>query len=406
MVAKIKSGKSLAGAFNYNERKVKAGKAKLIGAALYGKDHRLLSINDKLFRLKDLAARNSRTKTNTVHISLNFDVTENLSQDMLMNIADSYMEKIGFGSQPYLVYQHHDAGHPHIHLVATNIRSDGTRISLHNIGRLKSEPARKAVEIEFGLVKADLKTTQEQVFKDLKPIVYGNTDTKRTMTNIINEVIRQYKFTSLPELNAILRLYHVEADRGHKESSMYKHNGLRYWVTDQSGNKMGVPIKASTIYTKPTMKKLDDRFRLGSYLRKPYKPYVKDKVASALLKSCSLIQLKAELSREHIAVLLRENADGRLYGITFVDLKNKVVFNGSDLGNYSAAAITATIESNAAGNQPLSSGMQNEPNQISIKVDIKSGTSLLEELLNPIDQAGPENLFERKKQKKRRKLNL
>jgi len=116
MVAKIKSGKSLIGALNYNEHKVKAGKAKLIAAQAYAKDCHLLSFDDKLFRLKDLAERNLRTRTNTVHLSLNFDVSENLDNTKLIEVAEDYMERIGFGHQPYLVYKHSDAGHPHIHV--------------------------------------------------------------------------------------------------------------------------------------------------------------------------------------------------------------------------------------------------------------------------------------------------
>ena len=50
MVAKIKSGKSLIGALNYNENKVKQGKATLIAAVKYFKDPKDLSFNDKLFR--------------------------------------------------------------------------------------------------------------------------------------------------------------------------------------------------------------------------------------------------------------------------------------------------------------------------------------------------------------------
>ena len=38
--------------------------------------------------------------------------------------------------------------------------------------------------------------------------------------------------------------------------------------------------------------------------------------------------------------MLRQNDTGRIYGITYVDHKSKVVFNGSDLGKqYSANAI-------------------------------------------------------------------
>jgi ribosomal protein L30E len=58
MVAKIKSGKSLIGALNYNENKVKQGKAKLIEASGYPKDKDDLNFYDKLQRLTDLAEGN------------------------------------------------------------------------------------------------------------------------------------------------------------------------------------------------------------------------------------------------------------------------------------------------------------------------------------------------------------
>ncbi|MEI9911585.1 MAG: relaxase/mobilization nuclease domain-containing protein [Bacteroidota bacterium] len=86
---------------------------------------------------------NERTTTNTLHVSLNFDSPEILDNEKLVVIAKTYMERIGFGEQPYLVYRHHDAGHPHIHIVSTNIRRDGSRISMHNMGQNESEESKK-----------------------------------------------------------------------------------------------------------------------------------------------------------------------------------------------------------------------------------------------------------------------
>ena len=413
MVAKIKSGKSLIGALNYNEHKVKAGKAKLIAAQAYAKDCHLLSFDDKLFRLKDLAERNLRTKTNTVHLSLNFDVSENLDNTKLIEVADDYMERIGFGHQPYLVYKHSDAGHPHIHIVTTNIESDGNRISLHNIGRLVSEPARKAVEIVFGLVQADLKSAIDKQIdqSQVKPLEYGLTDSKRALTNIVNEVIQYYKFTSLPEFNAVLKLYNVTADRGNKDSVMFDKGGLRYWALDKQGQKIGVPIKASSIYKKPTLKLLADRFRLGEYLRKPFKEEVKSRIDKCVLKAYTKDQFIAELKSQGITGLFRENAEGRIYGVTYIDFKNKVVFNGSDLGkSYSAAAVINALQNT---NEVTTQYFGNASNQ---EKDFQTGNmlesnnkftkSVLEELLSPTDQSGSENLFQRRKKKKRKKLNL
>jgi hypothetical protein len=411
MVAKIESGKSLIGALNYNERKVKSGKAKLIMAQLYPNEPGKLSFDQKLFRLSDLAARNFRTKTNTVHLSLNFDLSENLPPEKLCQIADSYMEKIGFGQQPFLVYQHFDAGHNHIHILTTNIDVDGTRISLHNIGKLKSEPARKAIEQEFGLVKAEDQIKAIQVKQQIKPLVYGTTDTKRAITNIVNHIAQTYKFTSLPEFNTVLAGYNVMADRGPKETVMFNHGGLRYWALNEDGVKTGVPIKASSLYKKPTLKLLNERFKLNEFLRKPFKGPICKSLEKALSKSTNHQELKQLLTGDNIELLIRKNAEGRIYGLTFIDHQNKVVFNGSDLEKgYSAANIETRFEVNQRSSQSDDdTGLFKPTTSVEQAIKQESASTkfdLLGDLLNPVDQSNSQNLFEKKKKKKRKKLRL
>src|SRR6478672_1617327 len=114
MVAVIHASSSLRSAMNYNEQKVKEQAATCLAAGHYPKDVEDLSFNQKLNRLQNQADLNIKTKVNSVHISLNFDPSEKLSQDKLKEIADTYLQKIGFANQPYLLYQHHDAGHPHV----------------------------------------------------------------------------------------------------------------------------------------------------------------------------------------------------------------------------------------------------------------------------------------------------
>lgn len=416
MVAKIKSGKSLKGALNYNEYKVRAGKAELIATNGYTKSDDALSFHDKLFRLTDLAARNLRTKTNTLHLSLNFDPSEHMEHDRLAAIAHAYMTRIGFEYQPYLVYKHTDAGHPHIHVVTTNIQTDGKRIDLNNIGLLKSEPARKAVEMEFGLVKAsDKKRVLHQIGDvTIKPVTYGQSDTKRSITNIVNQVVRYYQFTSLPELNAILQLYHVTADRGSKESVMFKNGGLNYWITDANRQKVGVPIKASSIYQKPTLKLLEGRFKLNEYLRKPHKEKLKERVDRAVRQASSLDQLKRVLQRTGITLVIRENSEGRIYGLSYIDHVNKVIFNGSDLGKaYSAAAVINALSYKTTENRDIMGGRTFEKMDHTWPGDGPvlngaTGRGLLDELLMPYGPNPSElNQFElKKRKKKRRKLNL
>lgn len=418
MVAKIKTGRSLSGAINYNEHKVKLGKAELISAQGYLKDPVNLTFTDKLQRLTDLTNRNERTLVNTLHVSLNFAVSENLEKDVLQQIADDYMDGLGFGKQPYLVYQHHDAGHPHLHIVTTNIEPDGKRISFHLLANRASESARKEVELTYNLVKAEDQGIQQNIInKPLEMVNYGKSEIKRSITNVVNEVVKAYKFTSIPELNAVLNQYNISADRGSKDSRMYEKNGLVYWVLDAKGNKLGVPIKASSIYGKPTLKVLEDRFRLNEVLRKPLKEKVKSKIDKVLLAPLSKNAFQKKLKEDGIQVIFRQNGEGRLYGITFVDHGSKAVFNGSDLGkSYSAAALVNWFKNEEAKPSQTIPGKEiNDSRALKFTDNISaspgtegSGESLLNILFKEEqqDMAAIDRLQQNKRKKKRKGHSL
>lgn len=417
MVAKIKTGRSILGAINYNEHKVRLGKAELILAQGYLKDPFDLSFSDKVDRLTDLTKRNERTQVNALHVSLNFAVGENIDKWTLQQIADEYMEGLGFGQQPYLVYQHYDAGHPHLHLVSTNIKPDGERISFHLLANRASEQSRKQVELKHGLVKAEDQGKAPHNIKSisLEQVAYGKSETKRAITNVVSEVMRTYKFTSIPELNAVLNGFNVMADRGSKESRMYEKNGLMYWALDSRGGKVGVPIKASSIYGKPTLKTLEERFALNEVLRKSLKEQLKHTMDDLLSKPIGKTAFHLKLKQQDIEAIFRHSEDGRLYGVTFVDHKTKAVFNGSDLGkNYSANSLSQIFVRSEGSIKPglnvEVSGNKHLPDNKGITGTnhFNSGLAFLETLYQEEkqDMAAIGRLQQRKRKKKRRGHSL
>src|SRR5690606_17840337 len=278
-----------------------------------------LNFYDKLQRFTNLAMRNQRSKTNSVHISLNFAVGEQVPDSKLIKIADQYMNKIGFQDQPYLVYAHKDAGHPHIHIVTTNIKSTGERISLHNLGRTKSEEARKAIEIQYGLIPAKQSEPRKAETQRFSKVIYGKDDTKRAISNVVRGVVSTYKFSSLPELNAALSCFNVVADRGSKNSTMYTKNGLLYWVLDEKGQKVGIPIKASSIYSSPTLKNLQRKYESNKKQKGTQKDQLRTSIDQVMKAKASPAGFQRALSSKGIDVLFRRNEEGRLYGITFID---------------------------------------------------------------------------------------
>ncbi|WP_276504984.1 relaxase/mobilization nuclease domain-containing protein [Terrimonas pollutisoli] len=425
MVAKIIISKSIEKALNYNEDKLHNGQAQCIHAGNFLQDKEDMNFYDKLHRFQGLIALNERATTNSLHISLNFDPSENLSQKKLSDIAAVYMNKIGFEQQPFLVYEHLDAGHPHIHIVTTNIREDGSRINTHNIGRNQSEKARKEIEQEFSLVKASGRIDQEAHAVNpvnVQKVIYGQSETKRSITNVLDAVIIQYKYTSLAELNAVLKQYNVMADRGYEEGRIYKKGGLVFRVLDEKGNKVGVPIKASKIYSKPTLANLEKKFEVNEEKRKLHKQSIKDRIDLVLQKPESMQQFIRELRKKGIATVLRQNDKGFIYGITFIDHNSKSVFNGSDLGKpYSAAAIQQKIGQQSSPPE-ASQALQSEKSKPASRKEIKTkdiergkqlpierspqGNDLLEQLMKSEKEFGNTPYELRKKKRKKRKRNL
>jgi hypothetical protein len=186
MAVRINSSKSILRALNYNEQKVKTGDAGCLLAHHFLKDKQSLNFYEKLRHFRSYQELNERTKTNTLHVSLNFDPSEKLSSETLARIAQSYMQGIGFGNQPYLVYQHFDSGHPHLHIVSTNIQFNGERISMHNLGRDLSEQTRKRLEIDFELVKAEGRRKEiVEFFSFAIKVIYGKVETKKAIGRVL-----------------------------------------------------------------------------------------------------------------------------------------------------------------------------------------------------------------------------
>ncbi len=414
MVAKIAVPNSIKRALNYNEQKMKEGKAECIYAHYFLKEADQLNFYEKLHRFEKLIALNKRATTNTVHISLNFASNEKLAKEKLIEIASVYMHKIGFSEQPYLVYQHLDSGHPHVHIVTTNIQKDGKRISIHNMGRNESAKARREIEMAFGLVRAE---DQKKQSDDIKPVnvqrvLYGKSLTKRAITNVLDAILPHYKYASLAELNAVLKLYNITADRGKENGIIFRKNGLVYRVLNEKGNKIGVPIKASSIYNKPTLAYLEKRFSENEVLKQEYKKSLKTSIDWILLKPPKSLQAFTEaLRKEKINVVTRQNDQGFIYGLTYIDLNTKSVFNGSQIGKeYSAKAILEKCgEAQAVTMKQKDQKKQVASKKITLVDHRKTEeqkhdlSNLLSEVITPIEPYNylPYNLRKQKRKKKK-----
>jgi len=154
--------------------------------------------------------------------------------------------------------------------------------------------------------------------------------------------MNRYKFSSLTEFNAVLQQYNVMADRGREGMIMFQKKRLLYSMLDAKGNKIGVPVKASMLHSKPTLKNLEALFQRGASLKQNERERLTKVIDSFFNTTArhSPLNFCEHLKSNGINAMFRENKEGRIYGLTFIDNKSGAVFNGSGLGKrYSCQAI-------------------------------------------------------------------
>jgi hypothetical protein len=328
--------RSIVKTLRYNEEKLTEKKAECILAVNFLKDADKLTFEDKLHRLERRMQLNEDVITNP-HITLNFDPLDQLSDKKMQEIAKVYMKEIGFEHQPYLVYRHHDSGHPHCHIVTTHVQRNGEPIVMYNMGRNQSEQARLRIETEFHLMTKEKKQQlrqQDQNLRGVPRVTYGQGSTTRGVSNVLGFAMEYYKYTSLEEFNAVLRLYNVEAYRGKEQTKLYQHRGLLYRVLDKDGKYIGVPLKASFFDSKPTLDRLEQKFAQNLELKQKEIQHIKTHIHWELYqKPESLKDFHNKLAGNGIAMVLRNKQD-LVHSLHFVHFSSGTILSEKDLDEH------------------------------------------------------------------------
>jgi len=281
---------------------------------------------------------NQRTEKPVLHISINPDPKDKLSKEQLSEIAQTYMDKMGYGDQPFIVYKHEDIDRHHIHIVSLRVDENGKKLD-HNFEYKKSMDICRALEQQYGLVPADKKQRQESA--PLKAVDYEKGDIKRQIANIIRPVAQGYHFQSFKEYKALLSFYNINVEEVRGEIKGKPYRGLIYSALNEHGEKVGNPLNASSFGKSVGIDALEKRMEKSTEIvkQKGLKERSKKVIASVTESNPDRARFEKELAENGITVLFRENEQGRIYGTTFIDHEQKVVFNGSRLGKEFSANV-------------------------------------------------------------------
>ena len=333
MVAKINYGSSLYGALAYNGEKVNEGVAKIL------ETNKVFSpadgTHDISACMQDFMAympSHVLTKKPVIHISLNPHPDDRLTDEQFSAIAWEYIEKMGYANQPFIVYKHEDIDRHHLHIVTLAVDERGKKINDGN-NFYTSTRILKELEQKYGLIPAQMRKEKE-AFR-LKKICYGDGENlKKQLASVIKPAAKFYHCPSFKEYRALLSTYNICLEEVKGEVNGKTYMGLLYFATDDKGNKVGKVFKSSLFGKAVGYEALQNRFKASKekLKEKHLAPKTKAVVAGALRRSATKEDFRANLHRKDIDVLFRENEQGRLYGITFIDHNNGCVANGSRLG--------------------------------------------------------------------------
>ncbi len=339
MVAKISTGSSLFGALAYNQDKVDRKEAEVLfsNKMLLSEDGNF-SIGECMRSFEMQMPVQLSTQKPILHISINPHPEDVLTDQQLADIAREYMQKLGYGGQPYLVYKHTDIDRRHIHIVGLRVDENGRPLN-DRFEHRRSKQITRELERKYDLHPAERRERAER--PELKKVDYAAGDVKHQIGNTVKAACYGYRFQSFGEYRALLAAYNVCAEEVKGEVNGILYQGIVYSATNDKGEKVGNPVKASRIGKLVGYEAVQRRMERSVEAIKngKLKERTRKIVAAAMQTARNRQEFEQELKRQGIDVVFRRNDSGRIYGVTFIDHDSRVVLNGSRLGKEFSANV-------------------------------------------------------------------
>lgn len=336
MIAKIGHGSKIYGALLYNHTKVLQNNAEILHL------QNMIETLDGNYTTGQLMASflpnliaNKKTEKTAIHISLNPDPQDIVSDEDYIKISADYMKKMGYAEQPYVVFKHNDLDRSHIHIVSTTVNKKGAKIS-DTFEKKRSMEICREIEEKYGLTQA---TEKNNINVDtiFQPVDHKKGNIKSQIASVVRYLPQYYGFQTLGTYNALLSLFNITAEYVKKEYSNEIKEGLVYFALDEEGNKITNGFKSSLFGKKAGLLALRSHFEKCKNLSPEIKGDTIQTLTQAMTMTNSENDFRNHLVQHGINMIIRRNEQGRLYGITFIDHNSRNVFNGSQLGKQFSA---------------------------------------------------------------------
>ena len=406
MVANIRSGSSPGGALYYNKEKVDRDEAEILywQKMLEPFDkHGRMDVDACMESFRPYLEANCRTTNTVFHVSLNPSPEDKLTDEQLREIANEYMQKMGYGNQPYIVFKHKDIDREHLHVVSLRIDENGRKLS-HDYEARRSMDILRSLEQKYGLhpsVKGQEQTDRE----GLRKVNYPEGNVKQQVSSVVRSCLRNYKCSSYGELRTLLEQFNVSVEERTGTIDGRNYAGIVYGAMTEDGYGVGTPFKSSKIGK-------DVGYRaLQKYYEKS-KCQLKEEGALDRLRQCvrdamspynTRDEFRRLLKADNIDAIFRINPVGRIYGVTFIDHKAGIVANGSLLGKEFSANAFDELYPAPKGTRQVAEQQRSEQKQRIHTVNLISG--VVDTLLDLADTKAYEEQQRQIQRRKKRRLH-
>ena len=153
----------------------------------------------------------NRRTTNTVfHVSLDPSPEDKLTDEQLRKIACEYMERMGYGKQPYIVFKHKDISREHLHIVSLRVDEQGRKLP-HDFEARRSMEILRDLERKYGL-HPSIKGEEQADRLGLRKVNYKEGNVKQQISSVVRSCLCNYKCSSYGEFRTLLERFNVSVE--------------------------------------------------------------------------------------------------------------------------------------------------------------------------------------------------
>ena len=161
-------------------------------------------------------------------------------------IAHEFMERMGYGDQPYIVFLHEDTGRRHLHIVSVRVDEEGHELP-YRFDLKRAMAHCREMERKYGLRPPQAGKTTAETLSSLRKVEYPSDDFTTRLRSTARAVIESYRYHSLGELNTVLELFNIRIEEIRGQHAGQEFHGLVYGVLDDNDRRIGPTVKALSL---------------------------------------------------------------------------------------------------------------------------------------------------------------